>query len=335
MQLISTSFHHIDHDHGRIEKIETASKNNQLDKYVEGLLRIVTETKSRKGFTFRSNTTQVRVALDLMLSGKFEEGAEINANRLLTVEKSAQDSYAQITNIQKGVLFQASLSHENKQIIVVSKADHSDFLEESKLVLQRGLPLKRQLFKAMAVSFDVAGSIDTVFVMDSNRRISKYWWETYLELKEKHTNEHNTKNALDYLDRRIFNPIKKKFPADYIILRNSTVCYFRNQDTFDINHYTQSLISQYEPVNQNLKPNELESKILALPEKGDFDSSFPVEKAAIKRKVIHKIPLTESIELILKGGVSELSSVIRAYIDDEGKKYITIRTDEGYEQFKR
>lgn len=335
MELIDTSFHHIDHVNSQTTKIKTVNQSSQLNEYVSELVGIITRTNSKRSFTFKSSTAEVRIALDLMLSQKFEEGSEINAKRLLHVEKSAQDRYAHITEIQKGILFQASLVYEKKKIIVVSKADHSDFLDENELELRRGLPLKKKLFKAMAVSFDTEGSVDTVFVIDTNRQIASYWWDSYLELGEKYTDSYNTDRALAILDRKIFNPIKKRFPSDHIILRNSTIGYFRNQTTFDIDHYVRSLLDSYQPVDTELKPREMEEKILELPEKGKFDRNFSVVKSEVRQRTVNKISLTDSIDLVLKDHIENLSGVIQAEEDKEGKKYIKIRTDEGYKWFRK
>lgn len=334
MQLIDTSFYHIDHDNNQVAKVMTASHNDHLNRYVQSLLRIVTETRSKRSFAFRSETTQVRAALDLMLDSSFEEGAKTNADRLLAVERSAQKNYAQITEIQKGVLFQASLMYESRPTIVVSKADHSDFLEENELSLRKGLPLRRQLFKAMAVSFNPEKTAETVFVMDSNRKIARYWWDTYLELEEKYTDSYNTKQALEYIERIILNPIKRKYPADHTILRNSTIGYFRSQSTFNVEDFANS-ISDYKPVNENLETEELKSKILSLPDRKDFDRRFSVDKTVIKKRMSSTIPLTESIDLVLKEDIRNLSKTIQAESDKEGRKYIKIRTDEGYERFKQ
>lgn len=335
MELIDTSFHHIDHVNNRTAKIRTASRSSQLNEYVLDLLGIITKANNKRSFTFKSSTAEVRAALDLMLDKKFEKGSEINVNRLLDVEKSVQDRYAHMTEIQKGILFQAFLIHEGNPTIIVSKADHSDFLDENELVLRRGLPLKKKLFKAMAVSFNSEGSVETVFVIDTNRQIANYWWDSYLELREKYTDSYNTIQALAILDRKIFNPIKKKFPSDHTILRNSSIGYFRNQTTFDIDHYTKSLLDEYQPVNEDLKPHEIAAKILKLPEQGEFDRNFSVIKSEIKQKMVSKISLTDSIELVLKDHIDNLSGVIQAEEDKEGKKYIKIRTDEGYRRFRQ
>ena len=211
MKLIDTSFHHIDHINNKTERVRTASRSSQLDGYVSDLLGIITKANNKRSFIFKSNTAEVRAALDLMLNKKFKEGSEINVKRLLDIEKSAQDRYAHMTEIQKGILFQASLMHEGKQTIIISKADHSDFLDENELVLRRGLPLKKKLFKAMAVSFSSEGSVETVFVIDTNRKIASYWWDSYLELRERYTDSYNTNQALAILDRKIFSPIKRSF----------------------------------------------------------------------------------------------------------------------------
>ena len=334
MELIDTSFHHIDHANSKTVEINVTDKDGQLKEYVSQLLElIIAKSSGKRSFSFQSDTSEVKLALDLMLNDDFEKGKSINGERLLRVEKATQDKYSHITEIQKGILFQAHFKTEDRIVIVISKADHSEFLDESDLQLRRGLPWKKKVFKAAAVYFDLEGIVDEVFVLDTNTNISRYWWESYLGLREKYTDSHNTKTALDILDRKVFDKIKIEFPADHTILRNSAVGYFRSQEVFDIGHFANSLLSDYHPINPALDPQILKEKVLVLPERWKFDKKFSVIKKEIRKKMINRIPLTDSIELLLTDHISDLAGIIKAEKDEEGTKYIKIRTDEGYRRF--
>jgi hypothetical protein len=73
-----------------------------------------------------------------------------------------------------------------------------------------------------------------------------------------------------------------------------------------------------------------------LPEKWDFDNRFGIDNESINKRAVHKINVHPHIELILKDHVEDFEQIISSFEDQEGNKFIKIRTDEdGYNRFKR
>ena len=336
MNLSYTSLHHIDHHSQEIEQIAIVEQNDNLREYINQLMEEITSTGSKRSFEFRSDHTEIRGSIKMFLEGQYVEASEINASRLLSVELKAQAQIRQLgVDIQKGSLFQAVLSNEDSTMIIISKADHNKFMDEDDFSLRKGLPWDKRVFKAFLVLLDSVGDPSEIYVFDTTKKVAKYWWDRYLELEEKYTDEYNTKQSLGALDSKIFNTIKRKYPADHTILRNSTIGYFRNEEDFDLNEYVDRMMRGYNPVAVDFPLDKVIERTLDLPNKWNFDSQFPIEKKAINKRVVEdKIPLTEDMELLLKDHIKNLSGKVSSYKDAEGNKFIQIKSDIGYERFK-
>ncbi|MDY0362975.1 MAG: hypothetical protein RBR08_16115 [Desulforegulaceae bacterium] len=331
-----SSLHHIDHSKNISQKIDITDQGKALEQYINRLIEEISTSKNRRMFEFQRDTTEVRVAIQGFLEGKYEKNAETNAKKLLHTEQKTQEKIAHLKNeIQKGSLFQAAIDDDGISKVIISKADHSEYLDEKDFLLHRGLPWKKRIFKAVLITFDSSKKVKDIFVFDTSSPMAKYWWEEYLELKEKHTDSHNTRTALDVLDKKVFSKFKKKYPADHTIIRNSAVGYFRNKEEFEIQDFIDNILENYVPVDPDLKKEELIAKTKKLPENHNFDTRFKIKKDEIKKRIVNKIALTDSIDLILKDHVEHLLETISSETDDEGNKFIKIRTDTGYDRFKK
>ena len=334
MSIIFTSLHQIDHSTNKIKKIEI-SHSDDLNQYTNRLIHEITTSNNKRQFEFKSNTTEVRTASTKFLEKKFNEASEINSKRLLAVEQNAQTKIDRLNKvIQTGSLFQAVLTDGNETTIIISKADHNQFLDEVDFTLKNGLPWEKRIFKAFLVKFNNSDPIN-IYVYDTTDRMARYWWDSYLELEEKFTDTYNTKKSLDLLDKKVFNKIKKDYPADHTILRNSTIGYFRSKEEFELEEYLNDTFKKYKPIDSNFPKDKTISKIKELPKEWNFDSRFGIKKEEIKKRQVNKIPLTEKIELVLKDHIDDLSNIITSEKDREGNKYIKIKSDSGYERFRK
>lgn len=335
MNIKFTSLHQVDHNLAQIKNIDINNQSDDLKDYTNRLINEITKSNNKRSFEFKSDTTEVRNAIDKFLDAEYEAGAKINAERLLNIEIEAQERIDHLNiKIQKGSLFQAVIENNIETYVIISKADHNQFLDEVDFTLKTGLPWEKRIFKAFLVKM-ANGQPNEIFVYDTTNRMARYWWDNYLELKEKYTDTHNTKTSLNVLDRKIFNPIKKEFPSDHTIIRNSAIGYFRNNAEFELNEFVNQTLENYTPIDPKFPIEKIVTKTKELPEKWKFDARFSIQKEEINKKQSNRIPLTEKIELILKDYISDLDNVIEAKKDAEGVKYIKIKTDVGYERFKR
>jgi hypothetical protein len=270
------------------------------------------------------------------MNGECEEASNINARRLVKIEKNAQEGISQLrVEIQKGSLFQAFIEDNNKKFVIISKADHSDFLDETDFTRHAGLPLKKRLFKAALVEVDDDGMINNVYVYDTSSAMSVYWWRDYLELSELFTDNYNTMKSLDILERKVFNKIKSEYPADHTYLRNSTLGYFRTRNEFFLDEYIQDVFGDYVPANPDFPTNYYVEVVRGLPDKFGFDHKFGIDKNEIKKRRVaeNRISLAANVELVLTGQVDNIRETIKSSKEPDGRKYLKIYSDRGYEAF--
>ncbi len=336
MDINYTSLHHVDHESG-ITKIDINNQGGDLNTYVERLLTEITNSDNSRQFRFKSDTTEVRQALAKLIGEDYDTGAEINAARLVKIELAAQKSINHLNvEIQKGSLFQAVIG-ENEKSVIISKADHNEYLDETDFMVHMGLPWKKRVFKAFLVKFDGRNNPTDLYVYDTNSRMSRYWWDNYLELEEKYTDSYNTKMSMDFLDKKVFSKIKAEFPADHTIIRNSAIRYFRAKDEFEVDDFLNDTFNNYTPIDEGLvgkKINDFKAIVKELPQKWGFDSRFVIEKSEVKKRVVNKILLNTSIELLLKDHIPNLKDSIKAEIDSEGTKWVKIKsTDDAFNKF--
>lgn len=329
-----TSLHHIDHDNNKVVSVNIDSQSPDLIEYIQKLLEDIQKKDTKRAFLYESETAEVRIAINLMLDEEYDKAAEINANRLLKIEKETQATMEHLdVNIQKGSLFQTVISFTDHKMIIIGKADHNEFLDASDFSLHKGLPWKKKIFKSFLAIIDNKKNINKILVADTTNNLTKYWWSDFFELKEARTDQFNTKTFLDVLDKKVFNPIKHKHQADHTTLRNSVIGYFRANDEFNLDDLCNNIFEKYVPDDAELDINDIKKKIKGIPKKYGVDSWFKIDKKAIKKREVHKILLNEGMELVLKGG-PDLNN-ITPYSDREGKKYIMIQTEEGYNRFKK
>jgi hypothetical protein len=336
MRIKYTSLHHIDHLNDKVQEVEIKNQGEQLSTYIERLLEEIIESSSKRSFDFQSDTTEVRSSISKMLAENYAEASSINASRLLQIEKDAQERIRHLNaEIQQGSLFHAYVEDENDaRFIIISKADHNEYLDELDFELRRGLPWKKRVFKAILVTFEEE-QVNSVYVYDTNSKLSTYWWNAFLELKERYTDIHNTKTSLHTIDRKIFSQIKEKYPADHVILRNSAIGYFRNKDEFDLSEFINQTFRNYYPVDNTLPLEKIIGQTEKLPERWGFDRRFAIKKDEINKRAVNKIKLSNNIDLLIKDHIENLNGTITAEEDQEGNKYVKIKSEEGYKAFKR
>lgn len=334
---LKTALYKIDTNKNEPEEINNTGQLDALDDYVKDLRTQIINSSRRKTFKFSSHTTELYTCIQKMFSDQFDEGALNLAKRLLKTEKQTCENYSNLKfGIQKGSLI-ISIQPENNSIyVIIAKTDYMDFIDETSFDRRQGLPIQKKIFKAFSGKF----SSDTfeeqsLFVFDSTNEIARYWWEKFLELEEIHNSEHNTKSFIKSLDKDVFSKIKNDSPGDYVILRNSSVGYFRNNNIFDIDNYCDTVITNYQPICPNkVDVADIKNAIKRIPEKYKCDTQFEIDKKSVTAKIITKIPLSDKMNLELLVPVSDLKNIIAPMKNDDGEKGVFIKTEEGYKHFE-
>jgi len=198
------------------------------------------------------------------------------------------------------------------------------------------LPYEKHVFKTCIIIYNEDKYLENIAISDSNSRLSTYWWEDFLELRELNSNEYNTKTAFEALDYVMSRKIKDKSPSDYTLLRNNLIGYFRTQPEFNYNTLVSSVFGEYQSELPALNIEELKQSISSLPERKKFDRVFTIVPKEIKAKIKRIYKITDNIELKVNGHIDTLKNTIQSVEDQTGEKFIKIKTnnDQVYQMFK-
>lgn len=329
----------IDHDNNNVV-VEPIDEQENIKQYVMDMLATISENVGEREYLFKDGEETMKIYLNSFINEEDKSDITLNiAKRLLSKEKDAQIKYAHITQIQKGIMLASLCKMTDRDYkVIIAKADYSEFLEEASGEKRNGLPTKKKIFKsfiANVVIVDGAYSISKMVTFDVNSSQAKYWYNDFLDLEAKLDDEANTKKAFDEINARILTPIKKDSKDDYWCLYNATLSYMRSEGEFDIEYYANEILGKYTPKNPNVKIKDLSKKALELPEKRNFDKKFTKVPKAINKKIKAIIPLTEDISLsVADNSNPSLKNVIKPHEDEEGYKYIMVKSDEGYSYAK-
>ncbi|MBC8754824.1 nucleoid-associated protein [Kordia sp. YSTF-M3] len=327
----------VDIEKNEVENIDSSVYGDELLDYLTELFETVISGSSGRRFEFDRKTTEVRVQITRLNNAEdLHDISNVIANRLLIKESDVQKKMDKLNiSILKGIIVQAVILDGISEKFIICKADHNDFLDDVNYKLTRGLPVKKKAFKAFVCDLNSTDEIEEVLVYDTNPKDTKYWWKDFLELSKIFTDEYNTEKAFNAIDKGVFNSIKKKYKEDHTYLRNSAVRYFRSNDMFEMNDFLDNGIGNYNPVDSDLDIELLKNKIRELPskERAPFDNQFTIVKEKVTAYFKRTVSLTDQVTLEIKQDIPE--NIILAHKDPDGTKYVKIRSDKGYERFKK
>lgn len=337
MEISSIQICKIDLEKEEIEAIDSSTYGYELVGYLSELFSVVISGSSGRCFQFERDTTEVRAQISRINNNEdFVDIAKVIANRLFACEFEAQEKINRLgKEILKGLVVQAKIENNGQDMFVICKADHSEFLDEVEFKLSKGLPVKKKAFKAFVCNLNLENTADGILVYDTNTSDTKYWWKEFLELKMLYTDEDNTENAFNSIDKGVFTKIKKDHPQDYTYLRNSVVHYFRSSARFVMAEFLDTAIGDYEPIDPALNMGDLKNKIRELPQKKrtPFDNQFNIIKEKVTARFRNTVKLTNQIDLHIKEDVPE--NIIIAELGADGEKYVKIRSEEGFKFFRQ
>jgi len=333
------TLHHIDiNDKTHFPKLIT-NVGEDLDTYITDLIGIILEKNDDREYEPANEDAGFIIdicnILKLNNARKVEQNAQLISNKLLKIEKETQEKYKQITDIQKGTLIQSLIQIDHKILYLISKIEHSAFIDESDFKKHIGLPYEKRILKTCLIEFSKDLEITKIYVFDTNSITSNYWWNSFLELKMLTSDESNTRKAFESIENCLSRQLKTDFPKENILFRNNLIGYFKTNSQFRLSTLITSIIGDYQTDSKGLDIDKLKTLITKLPEKNKFDRSFNIIASSIRAKT-KVIRVNEGIELNLKDYVTDLKSLIKSYEEENGDKYLLIKTDDDkvYEIFK-
>ena len=316
--------------------LQEFAENDNVNHYIIELLENVSDSEGDREYLFEENSLTMKTYLGRIINDNDRDStSESIANRLLQEENKAQQRIAHLKKqIQKGILIISYVQMTEFEFkIILSKADYNEFIEEITGNLKSGLPTKKKIFKSFIANVtmnDEESEITKLVTYDSNTSKAAYWSKEFLELVEIRDDEKNTLVAYNSINKDIIEPLRKKHKADYLCLWNATVAYFRGEGDFNLTHYRDNIVGNYQPIDDTLILDDIKSKINKLPAKYKFDSIFTKKPNVVKAKFKNTIKLSNEIDLVIKHDVANPKKTFVPYKDDEGNEYIGILSPEGF-----
>lgn len=328
MENILLLSHNIDLETGKIEG--KSLDGEDAIKYFNDLISEILEKENKKSFKIiRDSTEVVSIVRQTFADQHMEESKDAIPNRLLEKEIKAQETVDKLKiKIKKGSLVQAFVKKDSDYYFLITKIEADDFLASADYKKIEGLPFSKKVLKSCVFHLNENGDIMNIFLADSNGNIATYWYKEFLELEEETTDEQNTKNMFAAFDAILKNELKDKAPADYVVCRNSTLSYFKTQESFAISDAFDYIFGGYSFENESIRRETIEGKINKKIEKKSMDTSFSLKPGSITAKKIKEIKkVNDFISLEINGFDEELKNKIFSKKEGEDK-YIILKTTE-------
>ena len=324
----------IDRAAGKIKKIDINDISQDMKEYIETQKKAIIEKSNSRHYRPSSNSTEVFSLLSkIIVSEEIDKNSVKIANRLLRIELKTQDRY-KMTSVQSGSLLLIHFTEDSTESYIIIKVEHNSFLDETDFIKHIGLPLEKETLKSCLYQLNDDLEMIDVIAYDTNPTIADYWWNGFLELEPLKTDEENTKKAFAAIENVLGRSIKKTSPADYSLVRNNLIGYFKTTTSFSITEVTDYIMGDYTPINSEIDIEKIKEKINELPDKKGFDQRFEIKPKEIDARIRVKVQINEHVDLKIQNHIEDLKTIICSALGSDGKKYIKIRaSDEAFNRF--
>lgn len=337
MKIIKAFLHHIEQSLDLVEAVDLKEHYSDIEPIVQSILNEIFSGKNKRACLIPQDNRMLNTIVEEIKDDSIEiqnSSVTLSAERLLRKEKDAQEQYGSITQIPKGSLFHLLVEDNGKVYFIITKTDHDKFLDERELSTRRGIPLNKKTYKSFYCEVSEYQLINA-FIYDPSGRSARYWWEGYLDVQLCNSDAKNTEKVLGHLIDKIIFSVKVKSPDDFRVLRDNTIYYFRSHEEFNLSEYLEHVWEHYTPILGGLSLDKYKEKVNRMSDNKTFDTSFSIIPASINRRVKRNVALGPKMKLQIDDmSFHEEKSIILPFVDDKGK-WIQIRTDSGYDYFKR
>lgn len=325
----------IDRENGSVQHIPIQESTDDFVDYIRNQQNIIQTKQSVRAFKVRNMETET-VSHIMTISSSEEEAAtasESIGRRLLNMEVRTAEKHP-IANPKRGSLIIVLFEEEDQEYVLLLKVEHDPFIDETELRRRIGLPIEKATLKSCL--FEVVDSeLSGISIYDSNAQIARYWWDDFLELEELTSDENNTKRAFKEVEKLLRRKVSKKYKADYTILRNNAVGFFKTRDSFNVDEFVSYVIGDYKPEDPELDVEKLRGDLSNLPTEGQFDPSFNIVSSEIKVNMKSTVKVNQYVELKIHDYIEDMRSIIHSKIEEDGRKYLMISADdEAYAKYQ-
>ena len=311
------SLYHIDKENEKIIKREISITDAR--EYVMKLTKKMIENEKMRRYEIKtdpnpviSNVTNImkqvnslslntEVAVTSDKTAALDKSVEAIAQRLLTAQVISQKKYS-FTELKRGSLIQSYVLVDNIPLYLLALIDHSSFIDELDLSRKSGIPDdNKATFKNARIHFNSDYTLSSIYLSDSQTKISTYWYDSFLDMQTTTDNIANTRYAYTLISKVLSNKLCRKHKQDLIEYNNSLKIYFTKNDSFDFDECL-DFVFKGEPYSKNLDIAALKSEITNKKNTTkSFDDVFDIDITDIKHALRHRnYKLNPNVELKLK-----------------------------------
>ena len=186
---------------------------------------------------------------------------------------------------------------------------------------EAGINITKLTKGCMIYNYEAKGGY-LISVIDKHPKSEEvsYWSENFLDIIPRQDNYYQTRNALNYVEHFVTNELPDVFDisrADQVNLLNKTLEYFRKNDEFDWNEYSNKTFEVKELIDEfdNFKESYEQDNDLELVE--SFEINLPAVKNQAK-KIKSIIKLDDKFDIIIH---KDKENLLRGKDDVSGLNY--------------
>lgn len=188
-----------------------------------------------------------------------------------------------------------------------------------RLSTHQGIDIKRLDKGAVIFNLEREEGFVVQIVDNTNRTEARYWIDDFLHVRDRQDSYHNTHNALAMCKKYVTKHLAREFDvskADQAELLNDTISYFREQDNFSMQEFSEKVIRQPEVAESFARFKQ------AYEEERDIriEDTFDISDAAVKRQArAYKsvIKLDRNFHIYIHGN----RNLLEQGEDEKGKYY--------------
>ena len=303
----------------------------EFEDYLQQIFNTITGNKVVKEYEPRSEDSFVlknirQILFSQVVEEKNKKYFTDIAQRLLIKEIEAQQQVNKLNiEVQVGSLIQAIFYDDKleKYLYLLAKVEHTSFVNDEDYSFQTGFQKElKKVYKSCIYLID-GSTYDVEGVKIYLDNVAKYWFDDFLELQEKTSDEINTGRAFKSIDSYLNRTMKKKHPEDRSIIRNAFISYFRTNKLINFEEMISTIFDDYKSVSlENDEQERIRKHLLTLPSQKGFDSLFTVSLSALKARIRATYDLYPGIKLRVEDNIEK----IKSFENEEGIHYIMVET---------
>lgn len=348
MQILYSSLHNLNMD---LDDPIRKDIPEDFDSYMSSYIEFATaENNISRNYLVRDNNRTVMnciadLLLDVIAQGDVvtdsdvpDQRANSIALKLLDTEKNAQEKVKGVSTIQKGSIIQALIKNAGDYCYVIAKVEHTEWIDGETFKKNFGFPGEnKRVWKSAVLPLTIVNhEVSFGKVKCYVNTQAKYWTESFLEVEQAKDDKTNTVAVFKTIDKAL-KPLKKTSPSDFYNLKNSATHELQIEQDINYPDMVSRLLDNYQSNDDSVNVDGIKGELLSAMEQGRFDSQFHTDPKAIKRGKKISIPVSPTVDIVIKAAQDNWRDEFMSHETVDGKKYIMIRCedDDTFRSFHR